>query len=319
MLLQRVAVLDLGSNTVKLLVAERMRGNEPRALLEKSATTRLGEKMHRQSRLPESAMRRSLRAVGAFRRSCEKLRVRQWRAIATSAVRDATNRGEFEKRFRALMGFNLRVLSGKEEARLNFLAAISDPNLIQRGHPVLVMDSGGGSAQWILGVPGKTGSASGGIKQCVSLDLGAVRMTRRFLRGDPHTEHSFHALISHYKKNLRRLRSAFRVPRSTLLIGTGGGITTAAALWNSTFRVPRSAFGNWSVHGCKLTTADLESLLEKLRVMTQAQRLRLKGLPRDRADIITAGVALFVVAMKTLEISELRVSLRGLRYGVLIT
>ncbi len=303
--IQKVAILDIGSNSVKLLIVELVEGKEPRILLEKSATTRLGEGIQHRFQLHENAMQRTLDALYDFKREGEKFGVDIWKAIATSALRDAVNRHEFEKRFCKKMGFSLRVLSGQEEARLIYQGAMSNQNLFNPHDDLLVMDSGGGSAEWILGKGQK-------IQKAISLDLGCVRMTQRFLRGDPYTEDSYHELLAYYEERLGFLKSDF-AKKGLKMIGTGGSICTAAAL-----DMEVSSAHDHHVHGYTLNLGSLSSLVERLRKMKNAERLKLKGLSPKRADIIVAGLALFVTAMQIFGIKKLKVSLRGLRYGALI-
>ncbi|MBI4025763.1 MAG: Ppx/GppA family phosphatase [Verrucomicrobia bacterium] len=302
---KRLAVLDLGSNSVKLLVAQAAKGREPDVLLETSEGTRIGEGIHRAPRLTETAIQRTLDVIQEFKIQCRKWEVAEWRAVATSAVRDAVNRAEFVRRFQKAMGFPLRVLSGEEEAELIYRGATSDAGMIGEDARLLVMDSGGGSAEWICGTRRR-------IEHRVCLDLGCVRMTERFLRGDPYTEDSFRALLAHYEKRLEPLRQDYAAA-GRQLIGTGGAICTAAAL-----DLALDSFDVRQVHGHHISLETLAALLDKLRRMSNARRLGLHGLPRKRADIIVAGLALFVRAMQILGAKEVTVSLRGLRYGVLL-
>ncbi len=295
----------MGSNSIKLLVAELRPLAAPRILLEKSSGTRLGEGIHHHFRLSRPAMKRTLDEARTFKKEAKKLHAREWIAVATSAVRDASNRREFEKQFRKRMGFSLRVLGGNEEAELIYRGATSDPKLAGPRSRILVMDSGGGSAEWIRGTRNR-------ISHRVSLGLGCVRMTERFIRGDPCTEESFRRMLAWYDKKLQSLRRNFTA-KGCVMIGTGGSISTAAVL-----DLDHPTFHEHRVHGHTLTLRTLEALLEKLKSLTNAERVAWNGIPRKRADIIVAGVALFVTAMRTLGAKKITASLRGLRYGVLM-
>ncbi len=302
---RRIAVMDLGSNSVKLLVAQMQKGLRPHVLLEKSEGTRLGEGIHRHFRLEGGAMDRTLEALEGYRRDSEALGVREWRAVATSAVRDADNGRDFERKFRKQMGFGLDILSGEEEAKLIFRGATSDRDLVEPKTPLLVMDSGGGSAEWIRGTPEK-------IDRQASLELGCVRMTERFLQGDPYTRGSYRNLLGYYEERLRPIRGDFSAKGRTM-IGTGGSICTAAAL-----DMDLPSFSNSHVHGYTMALETITAMVEKLRALKNSHRLDLRGLPRKRADIIVAGLALFMVAMRMLGARKVTVSTRGLRYGILI-
>ncbi len=302
---RRLAVMDLGSNSVKLLLAQHQKGMRPHVLLEKSEGTRLGEGIHQNFRLHEEAMERTLEVVGEYRRESAALGVTEWRAVATSAVRDAENRREFERRFRKRMGFSLQILSGVEEASLIYRGATSDRDLAPPGAPLLIMDSGGGSAEWVRGTPER-------IEEQASLELGCVRMTERFLRSDPYTRESYGSLTTYYEERLHPFRKTFEA-RGRTLLGTGGSICTAAAV-----DMALPSLGNSHVHGYTMTRETMTEMAEKLRSMRNNRRLDLHGMPRKRADIIVAGVALFAVAMRVFDARLITVSTRGLRYGLLM-
>lgn len=298
-------MIDLGSNSVKLLVAQQQMGLRPHILLERSEGTRLGEGIHRHFRLGEGAMERTLDVLKEYRREGEALAAVEWAAAATSAVRDADNGLEFQRRFQKAMGFRLRVLSGEEEAGLIFRGATSDHDLVREGARALVMDSGGGSAEWVAGVAGK-------VERQVSIPLGCVRMTERFLRGDPYSRKSYENLVGYYEERVRPLRTDLAV-KEGLMLGTGGSICTAAAL-----DMDLPAYSTQHVHGYAMSRETVAYLAQRLRSMKNSERLKLGTMPRKRADIIVAGVALFDVAMRVLGARWITVSTRGLRYGVLL-
>ena len=302
---KRVAVIDLGSNSVKLLVAQQQPGLRPHILLERSEGTRLGEGIHRHFRLGDGAMERTLDVLKDYRREGEALAAGEWAAVATSAVRDADNGAEFQRRFRKAMGFRLRVLSGEEEAGLIFRGATSDHDLVPEGVRALVMDSGGGSAEWVSG-------AAERLEKKVSLPLGCVRMTERFLRGDPYSRKSYETLVGYYEERVRALRADFSA-KDRLMLGTGGSLCTAAAL-----DMDLPAFSTQHVHGYTMSRETVAFLAKRLRRMKNSERLKLPTMPRKRADILVAGVALFDVAMRVLGARRITVSTRGLRYGVLL-
>ena len=300
----RVSLIDLGSNSIKFLVAEISSGGEAVILAEQSEGTRLGEGLYEEPFLREVAIQRTLAVLTQFRAMAESLNVTQWNAVATSAVRDARNRPLFEQQFQSIMGFPLRVLSGEEEAALIYRGVTSDRQMTPEGTSLLVMDSGGGSAEWIRGTPKQ-------LDQRISLNLGCVRMTERFLRGDPYTEDSFAELIRHYEEQLQPLVAPFHALQLKM-IGTGGSICAAAAIQQNFL-----AASGMQLHGQTLSLAQLEKITHHLRHLTQAERLQIPALPAKRADIVVAGLALFITAMRLFHASEITVSLRNLRYGLL--
>ncbi len=303
---ERIGIFDIGSHSVKLMIADKRSGLDPYVLVEKSSGTRLGEGIHQDFVLSKAAIKRTLKTLEEFKSKGDFFGVHRWVAIATSAVRDAKNGFEFKDQFYERMGFKIRVLSGQKEAALIFRGVTSDPNLTKSTNSLLVMDVGGGSGEWILGKGSK-------IQRSISLDLGCVRMTERFLRGDPYSIDSYEALMAHYQKWMIHLQKRFGSHPGIRMIGTGGSISTAAAL-HFAKKFPRDS----SLHGYVLEIDDLQRLLHSLKSMTHTDRMKLKYLPKKRADIIVAGMALFVMVMQVFEVKQIQVSLCGLRYGILL-
>lgn len=296
----RAAVIDIGSNSVKMTVADVNADGQVVVVLERSEGTRIGEGMDRARELSTAAMNRTMEALRKFHEEAMGLDVKVWRAVATSAVRDASNRRAFESQFLKAFGYALQVLAGHEEAELGFGGATSDSTFTPASGPVLVMDSGGGSSQWILGSAGK-------IQKRVSLELGCVRMTGQFLRGDPYTESSLKELQDHLEREIAHVRDDFDCKGATA-IAIGGSITTVAAILRK--NTP-------PLHGCVLTSEMLKNIFARLARLPLAERLKIEGLPSQRADVIVAGIATFVATMKLFELPRFTVSLRGLRHGVL--
>jgi exopolyphosphatase/guanosine-5'-triphosphate,3'-diphosphate pyrophosphatase len=280
----RRAVIDIGTNTVKLLVADVDTGQTV-PVLEADATTRLGETASHSDKLSAPAIRRTIAAVSAFVEQAGRLDATGIIALATSAVRDAVNAGEFL----AACPLPVEVLTGEREAELIFRGVSSDPAWASES--LLVLDVGGGSAELIQGAAGK-------IERAISLPVGAVRLTEAI--GD-----NFAAVAEHLRRVLPGRLANFNVT-GRLMIGTGGGITTLA----------RMARGQ--ADHARLKLDELRSWAGRLSAMPLAKRKQVPGLPPERADIIVAGGAVFVVAMELLGASELTVSARNLRYGALL-
>lgn len=300
---RRVGVLDVGTNTVKALAVE-VRGGRMRVLAERSWGTRLGEGIAGRPTLREDGMRRTLRAARVARRLFDALDVGAWRAVATSAAREASNGVEFARRFAEAVGGDLRILSGIEEADLAFYAAAGDPGLPLRDDEVVVMNSGGGSAEWARGSRRQ-------VAHRLSLPLGCVRMTERFLRGDPYTQRSWRRLEEHYASALAPAVRDFS-PGNAAFVGSGGSLCAVAAIVAGRTRSRAE-----EVHGRTLARDAVRETAERLARMTAAARRRLPSLPRQRADIVAAGALLFAVAMRVFDAERIAVSARGLRYGVL--
>lgn len=300
---RRIGVLDVGTNTVKALAVEA-RDGDLHLLADRSWGTRLGEGLAENAALSEAGVRKTLRAVGAARRVFDALKVAARRAVATSAAREASNGAEFARRFREAAGFDLRILSGAEEADLVFFGAMGDLREPPRSGEAVVMNSGGGSAEWARGTAKR-------VTRRASLPLGCVRMTERFLRGDPYTKASLRRIEEFYEDALAPVAREFS-PGKAPFLGSGGSLCAIAAI-----AAGEARFRAEAVHGRTLTRGEVEAVAERLARMTAAERRRIPSLPRQRADIVTAGALLFAAAMRALNAERIVVSVRGLRYGVL--
>jgi len=278
----RRAVIDIGTNTVKLLVAD-VEDGKVYPVFESDVTTRLGEHANSSGQLTAPAITRTVGAIAQYVAEARRLGVTSVLAIATSAVREAANAHEFL----AASPVPVEVITGKREAELIFRGVSSDPTWARE--PLLVLDVGGGSAELIAGAAGK-------IERWVSMPIGAVRLKEQF------GEENFSGLIEYLRRTLSPVLRAF--PRDgRKLIGTGGGMITMA-------RVATGA----SDHAV-LSQDELRAWVSRLHALPLEERKRVRGLPADRADILVPGGMVFVVAMELLGASELTVSVRNLRYG----
>lgn len=285
----RRAVIDIGTNTVKLLVADVQDG-KLLPVVSKDQTTRLGEGVHESKRLSRIAVTRTVEAIEHFVADAKELGAQEIIALTTSAARDAANRDEFLGVVRSRCRLDVQMISGEREAELVFRGASSDPEWTNE--PILVVDVGGGSAEFILG-------ARGEIERLQSVPLGAVRLTEQF--GE-----DFGALLDFVRATLYPSLDGFDV-RNRKMIGTGGTIVTLA-------RIERKA-----VDRVTLSQERVRVVVARLNALSLAERRHVPGLPPERADIIVAGSAVFLVAMELLRAAELTVSVRGLRHGALLS
>jgi exopolyphosphatase/guanosine-5'-triphosphate,3'-diphosphate pyrophosphatase len=285
----RRAVIDIGTNTVKLLVADVQQAQVV-TVLSGDRTTRLGEGVDERRQLLPAAIARTVQAVNEFRAEAKTLGATEIIALTTSAARDATNRDEFLDGVRQTCGLEVKLISGEREADLIFRGVSSDPEW--SGEPILVVDVGGGSAEFIQGRGGK-------MELFHSLPLGALRLTEKF--GEGRFGELCDYLLAALNPALARYEATGR-----RLICTGGTITTVARMLHS------------PVDHATISHESLGSLLQQLEAMSVAERKKVDGLPPERADIIVAGGAVFLVVMAVLDMDELTVSVRNLRYGALI-
>ena len=285
----RRAVIDIGTNTVKLLVTEIQNGQlEPVA--SKDATTRLGEGTDQTKRLSQGAINRTVAAINTYVNAARDLGAAEIVALTTSAARDAANGKEFLEAVRKTCNLEVEVISGDREAELIFRGASSDPAWANQR--LLVMDVGGGSAEFIQG-------KAGTIERYQSLPLGAVRLTERF------ADAGFAEMATFLRQTLHGGLKDYHAG-TWKMIGTGGTITTLA-------RMKRGQTDH-----ATLSLDELRVQVTSLDAMTVDERKQVPELPPDRADIIVAGGAVFLFAMEVLGALELTVSVRNLRYGALL-
>ena len=285
----RRAVIDIGTNTVKLLVAD-VRNGQVFPLVSKDQTTRLGEGVFATRQLAPSAIDRTVTAIARYVADAHEHAVTDLTAFTTSAARDAGNRQEFLDAVRRQCGLEVAVMSGQQEAELIFRGVASDP--LWAAQRLLVMDIGGGSAEVIQGRAGK-------MEHWTSLPIGAVRLTEQF------RERSFAELATHLRSLLRSALADFTAD-GCQFVATGGATTTLG----------RVATG--VVDHASLTFEEISALVAQLNAMSLAERRQVPGLPPERADIIVAGGAALMFAMETLGVSALTVSTRNLRSGALL-
>ncbi|HEX9243859.1 MAG TPA: Ppx/GppA phosphatase family protein [Anaeromyxobacter sp.] len=299
---ERFATIDVGTNTVLLLVAERRAaGFEP--LLERAEITRLGRGVDASGRLDPAAIRETVAVLADYARDARALGAPVLACVATSAARDASNGAEFFDAARAEAGVAPEVIAGDEEARLVFASAWRDFG--RAGEPLAVLDVGGGSTELSFG----DGPAPRGR---VSLQVGAVRLTERHVRGDPPPAVEVEAVRGAARAAVRALAALPGRPAGGRLVGVAGTVTTLAAVLQA---LP--AYDAARVHGSSLALADVERLAATLAALTVPERAALPGMEPKRADVILAGAIVVAEAMRVTGFDALVVSDRGVRWGLL--
>lgn len=291
---ERVAAIDVGSNTILLLIAEYQPSAGLTVIEEAEDQPRLGSGVRATGRLSDAAMERALQSLIRMRDICRSREVRRVAAVATAALREAENGQEFVERARA-QDVPLRIISAETEAALAYRSAAYH---FPGGGRMLVADIGGGSLELI-------GAVDGRVRLTDSLPLGAVRLTELAL---PTT-----ALRDQIRRALQRA-----VPRSSWassrVIGSGGTFANLASM----ILVRRSLPPGHPIHGTEVTAVELEQLLTELAAMPSEQRRRVPGLKPDRADIIVAGLMVAAELLDRVEAKGVTVSGFGLRDGLLL-
>lgn len=301
---RRIAAIDIGSNSVRQIVADVSADGTIQVVDEMKAAPRLASGLVDTGALQDEAITRAVEAIGRMATLARQLGAERVEAVATSAVRDAGNGDEFLQRVHRETGLFVRVLDGEEEARLSFRSALAHFEL-GAGRAVVV-DIGGGSLELVLSVDGV-------IERLASLPLGAVRLTERFLRDDAARPKALRALRREVRAALRP-HLPVRDWRGAAMIGSGGTFTNLAGL----YLTKQGIFTARSVHAARVPRGDVEHLLEMLHAMSPDERRAVEGLNPDRADIIVAGLAAVAEVMARLEAREVQVSRYGIREGLLL-
>jgi exopolyphosphatase/guanosine-5'-triphosphate,3'-diphosphate pyrophosphatase len=296
-----VAAVDIGSNSVRLLVVDGGGVRQRRDI----TTTRLAAGVDATGRLDDAAIARTVGALAAFRATWEALGVatepRTVRAVATSAVRDAADRDRFLAPAAAALGVDVDVVDGLEEASLGFAgASLAVPTV----PPVAVVDVGGGSTELVVGPP----DGGGRPIASVSLQLGCVRLTERALAGDPPTADEVataRAVVARVlDEGLARLAErAGGTPGVGTLVGVAGTATTLAAL-----HLGLDAYEEDRIHGAVIPAADLAALADRLVAMTVAERDALGPVQPGRAEVLHGGALVLAAVVERLGVDRLVVS-----------
>lgn len=288
----RMGAIDIGTNSMRLLVCDYIDGE----LLNRKKfinTTRIGEGVDENGFIREDAIRRNLDALKDFydlskTEGCEKVY-----CIGTSALRDSKNSDDFIKRAKLEIGIDVEVISGSDESNLGFLGVLKGTN---EEDDILVVDIGGGSTEFIIG-------NSEGIKFAKSENVGALRMTEKFLTTDIVDEYEFDMMSEFIEKNIKDTINYIKERKINKLVGIGGTITSLSAM-NQELEV----YSMEKIHNSEINIDDIEKILQNLKKMTLNDKKSLKGLQTKRADIITAGVKVLHIIMKNLELSNIIVS-----------
>lgn len=303
---ERVAVIDVGTNSTRLLIAELRAGRVQRELVRRTTVTRLGAGVDADGRLSRAAMARVTRALDAYRAEIEAAGVDRSVAVLTSAVRDSANGDAFAARLRRRYGFEAHVLSGELEARLTFRGA-TDERAAADSRRTLVIDIGGGSTELVIGVGRR-------VVFHASAQAGVVRQSERHIRTDPPTEAELRALAADLRGLLAQAVPE-RERRVHEAIAVAGTPTSLAAIAQRL-----EPYDPERVHGYRLGRAAWERILARLSGMTLSEREAVPGLTAARAPTILPGIVILSEAMALFELDEVEVSehdiLRGAALGL---
>lgn len=300
----RIAAIDVGSNSVHMVVAQVDPDGHFRVLDRAKEMVGLGRHALTSKRLSSRAMDDAIQALAQFKTLASRHGVHRYRAVATSAVREAVNGGDFVQRVKDEVGFRLRVVPGREEARLIFLGAAQAVDL--RGEPALILDIGGGSVELILVANGRPAALH-------SVKIGVARLSETFLDRDPPTERSLRAMEAHVRETLDPLLAPLRERAVSRVVGTSG--TMQALVAAAAFRL--GVLTGPNLHGLEIPASAVTTLSRKLRGAGREERLRVRGIDAKRVDLIVPGAVVAEHVLRRLKARTVVACTWALREGII--
>jgi exopolyphosphatase/guanosine-5'-triphosphate,3'-diphosphate pyrophosphatase len=288
----RVAAIDCGTNSIRLLVADidgDTAGGRLTDVSRRMEIVRLGEGVDRTGRLAPAAIERTRKALADYAAELRDAGAERVRMVATSASRDASNAGDFRAMVVETLGVEPEVISGDEEARLSFTGAVRG---LDAPGPYLVVDIGGGSTEFVTG--------SRRVEHAISVDIGCVRMTERHLPDDPPGAGAVAAARADVTASVDRALTAVHAKpgdgAERTLVGLAGSVTTVAAL-----ALGLDAYEPARIHQARIDRATVERVTTELLVATRAERLAMPVMHPGRADVIAAGALILQVIMEQVD------------------
>jgi exopolyphosphatase / guanosine-5'-triphosphate,3'-diphosphate pyrophosphatase len=301
----RVAAIDCGTNSIRLLVADHDPATDTMTdVRRRLEIVRLGQDVDRTGRLAPEAIERTRVALAGYAETCRDLGVDRVRMVATSATRDAANREDFRGMVLATLGAEPEVITGGEEAELSFTGAVhelaGDP---AAAPPRLVVDIGGGSTELVLGEDSVTAAHS--------MDVGCVRLTERHLRDDPPTPRQVAAAEADVRAALRQARAEVPVEHARTFVGLAGSVTTVAAI-----ALDLPGYDPARIHHSRIPVAGVRAVTDRLLRGTRAERAAHPAMHPGRVDVIGAGALILRVLMDETGAAEVLVSEHDILDGI---
>ncbi len=299
--MKQEAVIDIGTNSIRLLVGEKSNQGEVIPIYTDNKITRLGDGVDKSGYLNSQAIMRTLEGLVEYRTKITNMNIDIFSIIATSAVRDAKNKESFAEKIADIMGRPLEILSGEEEAQLSYLGVIK--GLKKNTENILVIDIGGGSTEITWGISEK-------IINAQSLQMGAVRLTERFIERDCISQRNYQDMIKYIKQQLKEQIDVNHLISEMQVIGVGGTATTCAAIDQN-----MEVYNREKIHGYVLQGENIDRIQSILLSKSLKERQKVKGLQPQRADIIVSGIAVLLQTLKYFNCKEIIISETDLLYG----
>jgi exopolyphosphatase/guanosine-5'-triphosphate,3'-diphosphate pyrophosphatase len=277
--MSRVAAIDCGTNSIRLLIADVTKRDDGTAWLRdvhrEMQIVRLGQGVDATGRLHPDAIQRTKEALADYARTMQRKGVERARMVATSATRDASNRDEFFGMTEAILGAPAEVITGDEEARLSYLGAVAD--LDPDEGPFLVTDLGGGSTEFVLG----TGTE---VEAARSMDIGCVRLTERFIHSDPPSPQEIAEAEAFARAQIKEAFEIVPVEKTKTWIGVAGTVTTLSALVQGL-----EVYNSDVIHLSRITLDNVREITDRILSMTHDERASLGPMHPGRVDVICGG------------------------------
>ena len=307
----RVAAIDCGTNSIRLLIADVPAAGRAVDLLRRMEVVRLGQGVDATGRLAPEAVERTRVVLDEYAAQAREFGATEVRMVATSATRDAANRADFEDMVVATLGRRPDVVSGTEEAELSYLGATASLDVAAAAHgspppspPFLVVDIGGGSTEFVLG-------DASGVRAARSVDIGCVRLTERHLHGDPPVPEEIARTEADIRAALALVTAEVPVADAGTLVGLAGSVTTVAAL---ALELP--GYDPAAIHGTRIAASDVRAVTADLLAATRARRAAMPVMHPGRVDVIGAGSLILRELMDGFGFAEVVVSEHDILDGI---
>lgn len=301
----RAATIDIGTNSIRLLIAEVHPSKKYHSLTRSATITRLGEGVNKSQALSSGAMLRSEEVLQEYAKEMARQHVEQTWAVGTSALREAKNSGDFLERVRKRFSWQVEVLSGESEAQLTFLGATE--GLTKNKKEILVIDIGGGSTELTLGQRNRI------ICHC-SLNIGCVRLAEMFIKNDPPRVEDLNRMGKYIEEKIEGSPEPLWCRSISTAVGVAGTATTLSAI-----KQKMRVYDPEKIHGSFLALEEVQEILSRLVSLTLEERKKVVGLESKRADVIVAGTQILFELMKKANLSKIMISEHDILDGLLLS
>lgn len=290
----KIATIDIGTNSMRLLIADYIDG-KIKNRIKYVNTTRIGQDVDKEWYISEEAINRNIKALKEYNDICKEAKCEKIYAMGTSALRDSKNGDYFVEKAKSQTGIFVEIINGKEESNVGFRGVLEGV-VQEENEDILVIDIGGGSTEFIVG-------NKDGIKFSKSENVGALRMTEKFLSKDPIDDEEFNSMVKFIQEEIHNTIEHIKDMNIKKLVGIGGTVTSLSAMNQNLEKYSMD-----KIHNSEIYQKEVDKILQNLKEMTLNDKKHLKGLQPKRADIITSGVTILDIIMKNLEIEKIVVS-----------